>query len=102
GVDGCRQRVWHLVVDPGPEAAAPSEAPSGARRAIHQTLKRVTEDLEGFRFNTAIAALMECTNALMRSREIGAAGTAEWGPALRTLVLMLAPFAPHLAEELWT
>jgi leucyl-tRNA synthetase len=71
------------------------------RRTIHQTLKRVTEDLEGFRFNTALAAMMEGTNALMRAREAGAVTTAEWSPALRTLVVMLAPFAPHLAEELW-
>ena len=104
GIEGVHRflhRVWHLVVDPAPEGSATSEPAAGVRRAIHQTLKRVTEDLEGFRFNTAIAALMECTNALMRSREIGAGATAEWRPALRTLVLMLAPFAPHLAEELW-
>jgi leucyl-tRNA synthetase len=72
------------------------------RRTIHQTLRRVTEDLEGFRFNTALAALMECTNTLYRAREAGAARTAEWAAALRTLVLMLAPFAPHQAEELWS
>ena len=72
------------------------------RRAIHRTLRRVTEDLEGFRFNTALAALMECTNALQRARDGGGAASGEWAPALRILVLMLAPFAPHLAEELWS
>src|SRR5207245_8338306 len=103
GIEGVHRflhRVWHLVVDPAPQvpAAAEGEAAAGVRRVIHQTLKRVTEDLEGFRFNTALAAMMECTNALMRSREIGAGATREWRPALRTLALMLAPFAPHLAE----
>ena len=68
---------------------------------IHQTVKRVTEDLEGFRFNTALAALMECTNALVRARDEGAGETREWTAALRTLVLMLAPLVPHMAEELW-
>ena len=84
-----------------PGTAAGPEAAAFVRRTIHQTLRRVTDDLEGFRFNTAIAALMECTTALMRLRDEGAAGTAEWAPALRTLVLMLAPLTPHLAEELW-
>ncbi|TMI78273.1 MAG: leucine--tRNA ligase [Bacillati bacterium ANGP1] len=107
GVQRFLQRVWHLIVD-RPSAAPPSGSPAPAgseaavRRTIHQTLRRVTEDLEGFRFNTALAALMECTNALYRAREAGAAGTAEWAAALPTLVLMLAPFAPHQAEELWS
>jgi len=94
--------VWDLVLDPPPAGtAAGPEAAALVRRTIHQTLRRVTEDLEGFRFNTAIAALMECTTALTRLRDEGAAGTSEWAPALRTLILMLAPLTPHLAEELW-
>jgi leucyl-tRNA synthetase len=104
GIEGVYRflhRVWHLVVDPAPAARAAEGAAAEVRRAIHRTVKRVTEDLEGFRFNTALAAMMECTNTLMRLREMGAAATSEWGPALRTLVLVLAPFAPHLAEELW-
>ena len=102
GVNRFLHRVWHLVLDtPAGPGAASDGAGADVRRTIHQTLKRVTEDLEGFRFNTALAALMEGTNALMKAREAGAAGSAEWAPALRTLVLMLAPFAPHLAEELW-
>ncbi len=103
GIEGIHRflhRVWHLVVDAAP-AGAHGEADASVRRTIHQTLKRVTEDLEGFRFNTALAALMECTNALYRVREAGAAATVGWTPALGTLILMLAPFAPHLAEELW-
>ncbi len=105
GIEGVHRflhRVWHLVLDPPPAIAqAGSEVATGVRRTIHQTLKRVTEDLEGFRFNTALAALMECTNALVRAREEGAAETREWTFALRTLVVMLAPFVPHMTEELW-
>jgi len=112
GIEGVHRflhRVWHLVLETaaapagGPPAVGPTTDGAGGavRRTIHQTLKRVTEDLEGFRFNTALAALMEGTNALMRAREGGAPTSAEWSPALRTLVVMLAPFAPHLAEELW-
>jgi len=104
GIEGLHRflhRVWHLVVDTTPAAAPADGAGLDVRRTIHQTLKRVTNDVEGFRFNTALAALMECTNALYRAREAGAAATDEWAPALRTVMLMLAPFAPHLAEELW-
>lgn len=69
-------------------------------RLTHQTIKRVTEDFETFGFNTAIAALMEFVNYLYRVRS-GAAGSEEWRDAIRSLVLMLAPVAPHMAEELW-
>jgi len=103
GVHRFLQRVWHLVLDPPARAAVAGAPESGAlvRRTIHQTLRRVTDDLEGFRFNTAIAALMECTTALSRLKDGGGAATSEWADALRTLVLMLAPLTPHLAEELW-
>ena len=63
-------------------------------RKLHQTIQTVTDDLDGMRFNTAIAAMMEFTNHLtplaVRPRS-----------ALEPFVLLLSPFAPHLAEELW-
>jgi leucyl-tRNA synthetase len=104
GIEGLHRflhRVWHLVTDTPPPAPAEPQIGATVRRFMHQTLKRVTEDLEAFRFNTALSALMECTNMLYRAREVGAAATEAWAPAMRTMVLMLAPFAPHLAEELW-
>ncbi len=63
-------------------------------RKLHQTIQKVTEDLDAMRFNTAIAAMMEFTNHLTRE---------EVRPrsVLETLVLLLSPFAPHMAEELW-
>jgi leucyl-tRNA synthetase len=116
GIEGVHRfllRAWHLVLD-GPRGADPDEGrgraagdgagvatAEGLRRITHQTLKRVTEDLDAFRFNTAIAALMTYTNRLSELRAGGAAATREWADALRTLVLMLAPMTPHIAEELW-
>jgi leucyl-tRNA synthetase len=77
------------------------------RRLTHRTIKRVTDDIEReFQFNTAIAALMEFVNGLYKftaERD----GTAQSGEAaalreaVHTLILLLAPFAPHAAEELW-
>jgi leucyl-tRNA synthetase len=62
----------------------------------------VTDDYEGFRFNTMLAKLMELSNTLMRYRGTVAAGSPEWDEAVRLLLLMLAPAAPHITEELWS
>jgi leucyl-tRNA synthetase len=85
---------------PAPARAADETLTRQLRRATHQTLKRVTDDFEGFQFNTLVAALMEFTNALYKQRA-AAEGTPAWDEALDALVKMLAPIAPHLAEELW-
>ena len=63
-------------------------------RKLHQTIQKVTEDLDGMRFNTAIAAMMELTNHLTKL-------PAKPRAVLEPFVLLLSPFAPHLAEELW-
>ncbi len=72
------------------------------RQAAHRTLRDVTADYEAFRFNTMIAKLMELSNLLMRYRGTSVAGTPEWDEAARLLLLMLAPAAPHITEELWS
>ena len=107
-------RVWTLVIDahgrePGdPEAgslpAGESEADaSGAlRSAAHRTLRDVSADYEAFHFNTMIAKLMELVNTLFRYRGTAVAGTPEWDETIRLLLLMLAPAAPHITEELWS
>ncbi|HEY3216078.1 MAG TPA: leucine--tRNA ligase [Candidatus Eisenbacteria bacterium] len=100
GVEGITRfldRVWRLVVaeDGALNPALGSSDPSPeARRRFHQTVKKVTEDLEALRFNTAIAQLMVFTNEMTRlaQRPRG---------LIEPFVLLLAPFAPHLAEELW-
>jgi leucyl-tRNA synthetase len=103
GVEGVSRflaRVWRLFIDDRAEqvrlnAAVRDVEPSRETlRELHRTIQRVTEDLDGMRFNTAIAAMMEFTNHLtplsVRPRSV-----------LEPFVLLLSPFAPHLAEELW-
>lgn len=105
GVEGVYRflgRVWRLIMEenqagewifsPRVTDAAPSEA---ILRSLHATIKKVGSDIEGLQFNTAISQLMILVNDLTkeetRSRSV-----------LDTLVLLLAPFAPHMAEELWS
>jgi len=106
GVEGVSRfltRVWSLVTEPVAPASAPADAAQvrELQRAVHQALRKVTLDLERFSFNTMVSALMELSNALQKLRTTPVAGTPEWNDALEKLVLMLAPAAPHTAEELW-
>jgi leucyl-tRNA synthetase len=108
GVHRFLRRVWTVTLDPhGREAGegAPLEIEGGEREvrvAAHRALREVTSEHEGFRWNTMVAHLMELTNTLMRFRGTSVAGTAGWDEAVRLLLLMLAPIAPHIAEELWS
>ncbi len=107
GIEGASRflsRVWALVTEPAKpgDAQAPDAlSPRDLEYWTHHTIRRVTEDMEGFRFNTAIAALMEFTNVLQRAKGTTLIGIPLWGEALRTLVLLIAPLGPHIAEELW-
>ncbi len=71
------------------------------RRVTHVTIAEVTEDYAGFRFNTAIAKMMELANAISRARESGLSRTDAYAEAVDTLLRLLAPGAPHVTEELW-
>ena len=114
GVHRFLNRVWTVILDPdGREAGNPDagalpdgqsegEARTALRAAAHKTLRDVTADHGAFHFNTMIARLMELSNVLMRYRGTAVAETPEWNEATRMLLLMLAPVAPHIAEELWS
>lgn len=90
------QRVWRTIVDEQTGAVTVVDAPASddLRRLLHRTVAGVREDMAALRFNTAVAKLIELTNAVTKAgatpREIA-----------EPLVLMLAPVAPHIAEELW-
>ena len=102
GVSRWLNRVWNLVLSPAQTTRqASDEQVRELRRMTHKTIRRVTEDIERFRFNTMVAALMEYTNYLTRLKESGPVDAAGWQEAMRSLMLLIAPSAPHLAEELW-
>jgi leucyl-tRNA synthetase len=100
GIEGIARflRRAHSLVAGGDPSGAQADLKELDRRTA-RLVKKVTEDLQAFRFNTALAALMEHTNYLLAIR--GEVGDDEWAEALRTFVLVLAPFAPHHAEEMW-
>jgi leucyl-tRNA synthetase len=114
GISGIRRfldKVWGVVG----EAAEGAEGQEGrraggqlaARRKLHQTIRKVGDDLEALQYHTAIAAMMEYVNLLRKEGQEGrrAAGQGESGLASRDLIepliVMLAPLAPHFAEECW-
>ncbi|MBI1797930.1 MAG: leucine--tRNA ligase [Candidatus Eisenbacteria bacterium] len=100
GVEGCTRfldRVWRMAIDEDGAAsrALTSEPPTdGQARLLHRTIRKVTEDLEALRFNTAIAQLMVFVNEMTPLERRPRA-------MIEPFVLLLAPFAPHIGEELW-
>jgi leucyl-tRNA synthetase len=110
GIEGTSRwlrRAWTLFTDPVVPSGSSRSTPTSEvlrilRRRVHQTLRRVTSDFENFEFNTIISALMELLNEMYKAREAGAVGTPEWDEATEIYLKMLAPVAPHIAEELWS
>ncbi|MGC4042479.1 MAG: leucine--tRNA ligase [Armatimonas sp.] len=82
-------------------APMPEEDVRGLRRKTHQTIAKVTDDLENFRFNTSVSALMILTDTLRKFVNAGGSGHPAAREAAEALTLLLAPLAPHIAEELW-
>lgn len=98
GVTRFLERVWRLMVDEQGRLSSSvvSTAPSlDHQRLLHQTIKKVTEDVEALRFNTAISQMMIFTNEMTKAQQRPRA-------VIEPFVLLLSPFAPHVAEELWS
>ena len=112
GVEGCFRflnRVYRLVDElaevakSNAEVKAVTKEDKAMRLVIHSTLKKVTTDLsEKFGFNTAIAALMELINEMYKYKELDTRNDGIIREGIETIVTILAPFTPHIGEELWT
>ena len=99
GIEGIYRflrRAWHWVLDRVPQAGEVTA--SEIEQQLHIMLKQVTERLESFRFNTAISAMMEFLNVALQPEHAQQPVSRQ---TLRAFLITLAPFAPHLAEELW-
>lgn len=96
-------RVWNLVQEfMEASEAKDTDADSDIQKIIHKTIKKVTSDIEDEKFNTAVAAMMEAVNGFYKIKDTSSISRSEtWRFALESLLQILAPFAPHMAEELW-
>ncbi len=102
GISRWLNRVWNLTL----ENYQPADKPEAGKekefeRVLHQTINKVTQDIDNIHFNTMISALMELTNYLAKIKESSSVRRENWDGAIRSILLMLAPSAPHFAEELW-
>ena len=113
GVNRFLRRLWTVATDPlgrEPGDAEAGRLPAGQTaadaaddllRTAHRTLKKITADHADFGWNTMVSALMELTNKLVRLRGSEVAAMPAWDETIRLTLLMLAPLAPHVSEELW-
>jgi leucyl-tRNA synthetase len=95
------QDVWALSNRQYTAVHENESATKALRRKTHQVIRKVSEDMESFSFNTAVAALMELRNTLQDAQRVANASPAAWEEAVTNLLLLLAPIAPHITEELW-
>jgi leucyl-tRNA synthetase family protein len=96
-------RIWHLVqeYETLADVQLDDKQQQALHRATHVMIKKMTEDIEENRYNTAIAAAMTCVNELYRLKTVGFGKHEAWQEALQDIVACVAPFAPHIADELW-
>lgn len=93
--------VWEMVTGAQISGEGDAAANRDLERAIHKGIRAVEDGLQNFSFNTSIAALMTLRNVLKSAASAGNVGKAAWDDAVRQMLLMMAPFTPHIAEELW-
>lgn len=95
GVSGFLKKLWRLYFDDNGSIVTNDEPTAEMYKSLHKTIKKVTEDIENFSFNTSVSQFMICVNELAtmkcNSRKI-----------LEPLAILVSPYAPHIAEELWS
>jgi leucyl-tRNA synthetase len=93
--------VWKLGTAEYSPSAVSESATAALRRRTHQTIQKVGDDMSDFKWNTAIAALMTLRNDMQAAQRSADVSPGAWNEAVEAMVLMLAPIAPHITEELW-
>ena len=100
GINRWVNRIWELMQRDSNALSSNVES-SDSKRKLHQTIEKVYNHLDRFKFNTAIASLMELSNHMSTTWDNRKVSQEIWNDSVTKFLLMLAPFAPHLAEELW-
>ena len=93
--------TWSIARHEYAPGVVDETADRALRRKTHQTIKKVGQDFEGFSFNTAVAAIMELRNSILEAQRRSNVSSEAWDEAVDNLLLLLAPIAPHVTEELW-
>jgi len=101
GVARWLNRVWNIALEEYAPKTVDAQAAKELERFTHQTIKKMTGDMDRLRLNTMIAGLMELTNYLNKVKDAANVPLKDWQNSVEALVIMVAPTAPHLAEELW-
>jgi leucyl-tRNA synthetase len=101
GVNRWLNRVWITFLEDGDEQKNDEEIAKSLRRKTHQVLNAVTRDFQNFEFNTIVSGLMELLNFMEDVKARGGFGSPAWEESVKIYLCMLAPVAPHIAEEIW-
>ncbi|NLE90756.1 MAG: class I tRNA ligase family protein, partial [Dehalococcoidales bacterium] len=102
GINRWLNRVWNMSLDKyNPSDTIDTANVREFERNLHQTIRKVTQDIDSIHFNTMLSTLMELTNYLGKVKETGSVPGKYWEEAIKSLLLMLAPSAPHITEEIW-
>lgn len=94
-------KVWHMVTDDYRVSNLDTILEAQLQSRLHKLIKKVSEDLGDVKFNTAISAMMEFVNLASKYKQDGSVGEAVWRDTIAVFTVLIAPFAPHLCEELW-
>ena len=95
------QDVWSIATQQYIQGVVDEPTDRALRRKTHQVIRKVSEDLAGFSFNTAIAAIMELRNSILDVQRRSNVSHEAWAEAVDNMLLLLAPITPHITEELW-
>jgi leucyl-tRNA synthetase len=95
GVSGFLKKLWRLYFDDNGSVIVNDEPSAEMYKSLHKTIKKVTEDIENFSFNTSVSQFMICVNELQQLK-------CNHRAILEPLAILVSPYAPHIAEELWS